>query len=167
MLDNILNTVKRSAERVQRRGEEVAQVARLKMEVFQLTRELDGHYARLGRAYHAGAELDLLQGVREDIRRTEEDIRARERLIDELGVTPDEAAGHEQPEQSQSQPGNSAQILPGVPQVQTSGAATPPSNFPAATTGMPLVTPPNSTLSNSPQFTGQPGDANSAPHEDS
>ncbi len=165
MLDNILNTVKRSAERVQRRGEEVAQVARLKMEVFQLTRELDGHYARLGRAYHAGADLDLLQGVREDIRRAEEDIRSRERLIDELGVTSDEAAAHEQPDQAQ--PDHSAQMVPGVAHVQTSGTATPPSNPPAATAGMSPVTPPNSTLSNSPQFTGQPGDANSAPHKDS
>lgn len=90
MLDNLLSTVKRGAERVQRKGEEVAQVARLKMEVFQLNRELDGHYARLGRSYHAGAELDLLQGVREDIRRVEEEIQARERLIEELGGTPDE-----------------------------------------------------------------------------
>ncbi|GAA5502353.1 hypothetical protein Dxin01_02097 [Deinococcus xinjiangensis] len=95
MLDNLLSTVKRGAERVQRKGEEVAQVARLKMEVFQLNRELDGHYARLGRSYHAGAELDLLQGVREDIRRVEEEIQARERLIEELGGTPDEPAAAE------------------------------------------------------------------------
>ncbi len=90
MLDNLLSTVKRGAERVQRRGEEVAQVARLKMEVFQLGRELDGHYARLGRAYHSGADLDLLQEVRADIRRVEDDIKSRERLIEELGGTPDE-----------------------------------------------------------------------------
>ncbi|GAA5448969.1 hypothetical protein [Deinococcus depolymerans] len=88
MLDNILNTVKRGAERVQRRGEEVAHATRLRMEVFQLSRELDGLYARLGRSYHAGAELEVLSGVREDIRRVEEEIRARERLITELGADP-------------------------------------------------------------------------------
>ncbi|MBX8466625.1 hypothetical protein, partial [Deinococcus sp. RIT780] len=86
MLDNILNTVKRGAERVQRRGEEVAHATRLRMEVFQLSRELDGLYARLGRSYHAGAEVEVLNGVREDIRRVEEEIRARERLITELGA---------------------------------------------------------------------------------
>lgn len=90
MLDNILNSVKRGAERVKTRSEEVAQVARLKMEVFQLTRELDGHYARLGRSYHAGADLDLLTEIRQDIRRVEEDIKSRERLIEELGDTPEE-----------------------------------------------------------------------------
>lgn len=85
MLDNILNSVRRQAERVQRRGEEVAHATRLRMEVFQLNRELDGLYARLGRSYHAGAEVDVLQGVREDIRRVEQEISARERLITELG----------------------------------------------------------------------------------
>ncbi|WP_291429801.1 hypothetical protein [Deinococcus sp.] len=86
MLDNILNTVKRGAERVQRRGEEVAHVTRLRMEVFQLSRELDALYARLGRSYHAGADVEVLSGVREDIRRVEEEIRAREHLIAELGA---------------------------------------------------------------------------------
>ncbi|GGR51760.1 hypothetical protein GCM10008959_11320 [Deinococcus seoulensis] len=90
MLDNILNTVKRGAERVQRRGEEVAHATRLRMEVFQLSRELDGLYARLGRAYHAGADVEVLGGVREDIRRVEEEIRARERLITELGADPEQ-----------------------------------------------------------------------------
>ena len=66
MLDNLLNSVKKGAEKVQRRGEEVAQIARLKMEIFQLSRELDGHYARLGRAYHDGKDVDILSGIRED-----------------------------------------------------------------------------------------------------
>lgn len=92
MLDNILNSVKRGAERVQRRGEEVAHATRLRVEVFQLTRELDSLYARLGRSYHAGAEVGVLQGVREDIRRVEDEIRARERLIEELGGDPADAA---------------------------------------------------------------------------
>ncbi|UBV42061.1 hypothetical protein LAJ19_10495 [Deinococcus taeanensis] len=94
MLDNILNTVKRGAERVQRRGEEVASATRLRVEVFSLSRELDALYARLGRSYHAGADLDVLTGIREEIRGVEEEIRARERLITELGseTEPDPAA---------------------------------------------------------------------------
>ncbi|MBB5236045.1 hypothetical protein [Deinococcus budaensis] len=84
MLDNLLNSVRRGAGRVQRRGEEVAQTTRLRLEVFQLTRELDALYARLGRSYHAGADLEVLQGVQEDIRRVDEEISARERLIREL-----------------------------------------------------------------------------------
>ncbi|MFD2608217.1 hypothetical protein ACFSR9_02020 [Deinococcus taklimakanensis] len=90
MLDNLLNSVKRATEKVQRRGEEVAQVARLRMEIFGLNRELDGAYARLGRAYHSGSDVDLLQGVRDDIARVEEEIVARERLITELGGDPRE-----------------------------------------------------------------------------
>ncbi len=88
MLDNILNSVKRGAERVQRRGEEVAQVARLRLETFQLGRELDGHFARLGRAYHAGAEKDILGEIQDEIRRVEQEISARERLISELDEDP-------------------------------------------------------------------------------
>ncbi|THF88032.1 hypothetical protein E7T09_02080 [Deinococcus sp. KSM4-11] len=93
MLDSILNTVRRGAERVQRRGEEVAHVARLRVEVFQLGRELDSLYARLGRSFHAGAEVSVLQGVRDDIARVEEEIRARERLIQELGDPPESDVG--------------------------------------------------------------------------
>lgn len=84
MLDNLLNSVRRGAGRVQRRGEEVAQTTRLRLEVFQLTRELDALYARLGRSYHGGADPEVLEGVREDIRRVDEEISARERLIREL-----------------------------------------------------------------------------------
>ena len=90
MLDNILDTVRRGAEKVQRRGEEVAQVARLRMEVFQLGRELDGTYGRLGRAYHGGAQPDQLAELQTEVRRLEAEIQARERLITELGSVPDE-----------------------------------------------------------------------------
>ncbi|MFB9992948.1 hypothetical protein ACFFLM_13315 [Deinococcus oregonensis] len=86
MLDNILNSVRRGAERVQRRGEEVAQVTKLRVEVFQLTREQDGLYARLGRSFHAGADQSVLQTVQEDIRRIDDEISARERLIQELNT---------------------------------------------------------------------------------
>lgn len=86
MLDNILNSVRRGAERVQRRGEEVAQVTKLRVEVFQLTREQDGLYARLGRSFHAGADASVLETVQEDIRRIDEEISARERLIQELNT---------------------------------------------------------------------------------
>jgi hypothetical protein len=86
MLDNILNSVRRGAERVQRRGEEVAQVTKLRVEIFQLTREQDGLYARLGRSFHAGADASVLETVQEDIRRIDEEISARERLIQELNT---------------------------------------------------------------------------------
>lgn len=86
MLDNILNSVRRGAERVQRRGEEVAQVTKLRVEVFQLTREQDGLFARLGRSYHAGADKSVLESVQEDIRRIDDEISARERLIQELNT---------------------------------------------------------------------------------
>ncbi|MHA0033438.1 hypothetical protein [Deinococcus sp. PESE-13] len=95
MLDNILNSVRQGVEKVQRRGEEVTQVARLRVEVFQLGRELDSHFARLGRAYHGGADTDLLQGIRDEIRRVEADIESRERLIAELGDAGDDAPADE------------------------------------------------------------------------
>ncbi|WP_051363453.1 hypothetical protein [Deinococcus murrayi] len=91
MLDNIFDTVRRGAERVQRRGEEVAQSARLRVEVFTLTRELDTLYARLGRAYHAGADAAILAGIQEELRRVDEEISARERLIAELSAQDEES----------------------------------------------------------------------------
>ncbi|GAA4016507.1 hypothetical protein GCM10022631_31080 [Deinococcus rubellus] len=94
MLDNIFSSVKRGAEKVQRRGEEVAQSARLRLEVYQLSRELDSLYARLGRAYHAEADPAVLGDLREDVRRLDEEIAAREHLIAELGEAADEAETH-------------------------------------------------------------------------
>ncbi|WP_181391944.1 hypothetical protein [Deinococcus irradiatisoli] len=90
MLDNILNSVRRSAEKVQRRGEEVAQIARLRVEVYQLSRELDTLYARLGRAYHAGSDAEVLEELSQDVRRLNEEIASREQLIAELNAVPEE-----------------------------------------------------------------------------
>lgn len=142
MLDNLLNSVKKGAEKVQRRGEEVAQIARLKMEIFQLSRELDGHYARLGRAYHDGKDVDILSGIREDIRHTEDEIKGRERLITELGDTPDP-----RPESSS------------IEKVEPKPA---PSFTPESPSPQPGTVPPTtpSTASNQPPFTntGDKGD---------
>lgn len=114
MMDNILNTVKRVSERVQRRGEEVAQVARLRMELFGLGRELDGAYARLGRAYNSGSDVDLLQGIRGDIARVEEEIAARERLIAELGADPEGATGSREQGASDTPPGDAVPLVGGA-----------------------------------------------------
>ncbi|MEF2276821.1 hypothetical protein V3W47_00830 [Deinococcus sp. YIM 134068] len=103
MLDNLLSSVRRGAGRVQRRGEELAQVARLRLEVFQLTRELDLLYARLGRSYHSGADVSTLRGVQEDIRRVDDEISARERLMRELGGDPSEVHS-EDPDPTSSRP---------------------------------------------------------------
>lgn len=91
MIDGFLNGLRRTGERVQRRSEEVAQAARLRLEIFQLGRELDAMYARLGRAYHGNASVSSLEEIRAEIARVDEEIAARERLMAELGS----AAEHE------------------------------------------------------------------------
>lgn len=149
MLDNLLNSVKKGAEKVQRRGEEVAQIARLKMEIFQLSRELDGHYARLGRAYHDGKDVDILSGIREDIRLTEDEIKGRERLITELGDTPDPRPESSSIEKVEPKPAPS--FTPESPSPQ---AGTVPPTTPST---MPSTMP--STASNQPPFTNT-GDKN-------
>lgn len=170
MLDNILNTVRQGVEKVQRRGEEMTQVARLKVEVYQLGRELEGHFARLGRSFHGGADDDLLQGIREDIRRTEDEIRARERLIAELGE--DGAGLVAAPEDQPSAPGergtpreagltSSASVAamasdpPGLPAQpeQDDGSPTDPPDA----AGHSQATTPD--LNNRPAFTDQPAQA--------
>ena len=86
MIDGFLNTLRKTGERVQRRGEEVAQGARLRLDIFQLGRELDALYARLGRAYHGNATVSTLEEVRAEIARVDEEIAARELLLAELGT---------------------------------------------------------------------------------
>lgn len=122
MLDNIFDRVRRGAERVQRRGEEVTQIARLRLELFQLGREQDGLYARLGRAYHAGTDLEVLQGIREEIRRVDEEIGAREQLIHELGQEPPTEAAPEPLPVPERRPG----AAPAPSTERTVPAAVPP-----------------------------------------
>jgi hypothetical protein len=86
MIDGFLNTLRKTGERVQRRGEEVAQAAKLRLDVFQLNRELDALYARLGRAYHSSAAVSTLEEIRTEISRVDEEIAAREKLMAELGA---------------------------------------------------------------------------------
>lgn len=92
MIDSLLSNLKRGAERVQQRSEAVAQAARLRVEVFQLSREQDALFARLGRAYHSGAAPDALAGIQDELRRVEDEIASRERLIGELGEVGTEPA---------------------------------------------------------------------------
>jgi len=86
MIDGFLNTLRKSGERVQRRSEEVAQAARLRVDIFQLGREQGMMYARLGRAYHANASVSTLEEIRAEIARVDEEISAREKLLAELGT---------------------------------------------------------------------------------
>jgi len=86
MIDGFLNTLRKSGERVQRRSEEVAQAARLRVDIFQLGREQGVMYARLGRAYHANASVSTLEEIRAEIARVDEEISAREKLLAELGT---------------------------------------------------------------------------------
>ena len=95
MLDNVLNSLRRGAVRVQRRGEDVAHSARMRVEIYQLSREQDSLYARLGRAYHNKADAAVLDALSADVRRLDEEISARERLIAELGA--DQAESEETP----------------------------------------------------------------------
>ena len=92
MIDGFLNTLRKTGERVQRRGEEVTQAARLRLDIFQLGREQGEMYARLGRAYHSNASVSALEEIRAEIARVDEEIAAREKLIAELGADVKETA---------------------------------------------------------------------------
>lgn len=85
MLDPFVRLMKSGLLRVQQRGETMSAAARLRVQLFQLTRERDQHYAELGRAYHKGASVAELQGIREQIRQTEVAREALERCLQELG----------------------------------------------------------------------------------
>ena len=97
MIDGFLNTLRKTGERVQRRGEEVTQAARLRLDIFQLGREQGEMYARLGRAYHGNASVSALEEIRAEIARVDEEIAAREKLIAELGADPKEEAASPHP----------------------------------------------------------------------
>ena len=129
MIDGILHRLRRTGERVQRRSEEVAQSARLRLDVFQLNRELDALYARLGRSYHAQGAVSVLEGIRADIGRVEDEIASRERLLSELSDTQ-----VQEPEEGQATPSaapapSELRISPFVPIASTlpsSGHSAPP-----------------------------------------
>ncbi|MGX9686071.1 hypothetical protein ACTQ9L_02830 [Deinococcus wulumuqiensis] len=168
MLDNILNTVRQGVEKVQRRGEEVTQVARLRVEVFQLGRELDSHFARLGRAYHSGAAADLLHGIREDIRRVEADIESREHLIAELGeagdAAPEAASTDLAPTPADSARARLSQNLAAERQGQQPGTAAPADQprgepvRPIAEQDVPSSTASQPSASNRPAFVDEAND---------
>ena len=116
MIDGFLNSLRNVGERVQRRGEEVTQAARLRLDIFQLGREQGEMYARLGRAYHGNASVSTLEEIRAEIARVDEEIAARENLITELGTEqPGNAAGEPSPvdlSKSPSGPASSGPLTP-------------------------------------------------------
>lgn len=92
MLDQLLSNAKKGAEKVQRRAEEVAHIARLRMEIFQLSREVEGLYTRIGRNYHTGTSESVLQDLCRQVEAKNEDIKTRQQLIEQLGEDPHEPA---------------------------------------------------------------------------
>ncbi len=84
MLDNVFSSVRRGVERARVRGEEAYQTTRLRLEIFNLNREQDLLFGRLGRAYHGGADVGVLAQIQVEIRRVDDEIRSREALIAEL-----------------------------------------------------------------------------------
>lgn len=86
---DIVSRLQQGLHTARERGEELAQAARMRVEVFTLGREQEALYARLGRAYHDGASPEVLEGIQVELRRVSEEIAARERVLGEL--TPDPA----------------------------------------------------------------------------
>lgn len=84
MLDNVFSNLRRGVERVRVRGEEAYQTGRLRLEIFNLHREQDVLFGRLGRAYHGGSDPAVLAQIQLEIRRIDEEVRSREALIEEL-----------------------------------------------------------------------------------
>jgi len=135
MIDGFLNTLRKTGERVQRRGEEVAQAARLRLDIFQLNRELDALYARLGRAYHGNASVASLEEIRAEIGRVDEEIAARERLLTELGADlQDPAEVPAGPVDLKKSPapaaGRASPFAVSAPTAELQGAATPAARTP-------------------------------------
>ena len=84
MLDNVFSSVRRGVQQARVRGEEAYQTTRLRLEIFNLNREQDLLFGRLGRAYHGGADVAVLAQIQTELRRVEDEIRGREALIAEL-----------------------------------------------------------------------------------
>lgn len=81
---DIVSRLQQGLHTARERGEELAQAARMRVEVFTLGREQEALYARLGRAYHDGASSEVLEGIQGELRRVAEEIAARERILGEL-----------------------------------------------------------------------------------
>lgn len=87
---DIVSRLQQGLHTARERGEELAQAARMRVEVFTLGREQEALYARLGRAYHDGASPEVLEGIQGELRRVSEEIAARERVLGEIAADPAE-----------------------------------------------------------------------------
>ncbi len=159
MLESFIKQVQRGSEQVRRRGEELTQAARLRLEVYQLSREQDALYARLGRAYYAGVDQSVLHELHAEIRQLDEDITGRETLITELSgdqeqpVNPEKYVNPEQPVEDknwtasmpQHTPAKANDIRPNSTQPSAPslpGAQPAPSDAPAYTVNLSPLTQP-------------------------
>lgn len=87
VLDSLKETLLSRTEGLRQRGGQLAQTARLKMEVMQYSRDLESLYARLGRAYHHRAADEILGLIEQEIAQVERDIALRERQLDSQEVS--------------------------------------------------------------------------------
>ncbi|WP_261664506.1 hypothetical protein [Deinococcus sp. Marseille-Q6407] len=87
VLDSLKETLLNRTEGLRQRGSQLAQSARLRMEVMQYGRDLESLYARLGRAYHHHADREILAMIEQEITQVERDIALRERQLDSQDVS--------------------------------------------------------------------------------
>lgn len=140
MLDNVLGTLRRGVERARTRGEEVAQTTRLRFEIFQLGRELDALYGRLGRAYHSGADVAILQPIRDEIARVDEEIAAREQLIREIAATEHGPVDDTAPTAAAPSPGGAVPVASSATTVRNDSAEGAPATATPGVSPQPVVT---------------------------
>ena len=87
VLDSLKETLLSRTEGLRQRGGQLANTARLKMEVMSYSRDLESLYARLGRAYHHRADGEILAVIEQEIVQVERDIALRERQLESQDVS--------------------------------------------------------------------------------
>ncbi|GHF93054.1 hypothetical protein GCM10017783_01160 [Deinococcus piscis] len=87
VLGSLKDTLLSRTEGLRQRGEQLANTARLKVEVMGYSRDLESLYARLGRAYHHRAAPEILDLIEQEIAQVERDIALRERQMESRDVS--------------------------------------------------------------------------------
>lgn len=86
--DDLAGKLKQGLETVQKKGGEAATVAKLRYELFNLNRDLEGQFNKLGKAVFEGHDFVANEAIKLEITRIKAEVLKLETAIRETGEDP-------------------------------------------------------------------------------
>lgn len=100
LLDELAEKLKQGLELIAKMGEDAAQTAKLRYEIFNLGRELETQFNKLGKVAYENQDPLESSGIRMDIDRIKAEIARLEQTLKDMGESeaPAEATAEAEPE---------------------------------------------------------------------